>query len=171
MLSNISLVISIGRACQSLMESILWRHTGNRHACVSMLRLQTVCDSGACTVSVVVPDLFSLFSPKLNLKQGLLSDPEGYMFALIKTISRWIKTSMLGTRRGGCFSLLDAEVFWEDGTAPTVCVKKHVEGEFLFDHDGFCWSHVLFFSTTVLDTFTPAKYNHSFVLMATTQLH
>lgn len=40
---------------------------------------------------------------------------------------------MLGTRRGGCFSLLDAEVFWEDGTAPSVCVKKHEEGEFLFD--------------------------------------
>lgn len=56
------------------------------HACVFMLWLQTVCNSRACTVSVVVPDISSLFFPELNLKQGLLSDFEGYMFASIKTM-------------------------------------------------------------------------------------
>lgn len=118
-------------------------HRKTGHACVSTLQLQTVSSSGVCIVSVVVPDLFSLFSPNLNLKQGLLTDPEGYMLALIKTINTWIKTSMLGTGSEGggvgVGSLLDAGVFWEDGTAPTVCMKKHVEEEFLFDRDRFCW--------------------------------
>lgn len=70
---------------------------------VFMLRLQTVFSSGACTVSVVVPDLFSLFSPNLNLKQGLLSDPEGYMFVLIKTMSLTDKDVSVRSSRGwGC---------------------------------------------------------------------
>ena len=88
-----------------------------------MLWLQTVCRSGACTVSVVLPDLCRLFSPKVNLKQGLQSDPEGYAFATIRTMSLVDKNATLGTRRGGCFSLLVAEVFCEDRTASTVCVK------------------------------------------------
>lgn len=40
---------------------------------------------------------------------------------------------MFGTCRGGCFSLLDAEVFWEDGTALTVCVKIHVKSQISFN--------------------------------------
>lgn len=81
-------------------------------------------------MSVVLPDLCSLFSPKVNLKQGLQSDPKGYAFASIRTMSLVDRNATLGTRRGGCFSLLVAEVFWEDLLCE-YCVKIHVKSEFL----------------------------------------
>lgn len=77
------------------------RKTGR--ACVFVLWLQTVCSSRAVTVSVVVPDLCSFFPPKLNLKQGLLSHPEGHIFALIKTMSLMDKDGGVGNSQWGMF--------------------------------------------------------------------
>lgn len=104
MLSNTSLVISIGRACQSHFA---------------------ICSSRACTVSVVKPDLRSLFCPKLILKQGFLSHPEGYIFTLIKTMPLMDKDINVRGWVGGFWMQK-----WEVGTAPTVCVKLHVKSEF-----------------------------------------
>lgn len=77
------------------------RKTG--HACVFVLRLQTIFSGKASSVFVVVPDIFSLFSPKVNLKQELLSDPEGYMLAFIKSMSLMDKDINYGNSQGGMF--------------------------------------------------------------------
>lgn len=114
MLSNVSLVISIGKLCQSLMESILWWHRGKQAVLVFSCCGCRQSSAAEPALSVVVPDLFSLFSPKLNLKQGLLSDPEGYMFVLIKTMSPMDKDVNVGSSWGwgrvfffiGCRSVL-----------------------------------------------------------------
>lgn len=111
-------------------------------ACVFMLWLQTVFSSGACTVSVVVPDLFSLFSPKLNLKQGLLSDPEGYMFVLIKTMSLMDKDVNVGSSWGwGCvfFFIGRRSVLLRWHSIHCLCEntqRRRVFQQPLFDQDG-----------------------------------
>lgn len=124
-----------------------------------MLWLQTVCSSGACTVSVVVPDLCSLFSPKLNLKQGLLSHPEGHMFALIKTMSLMDKDVNVGNSQGGGAVFL----YWMQKSSG----KMAQHPLFVWEHNSFSisiWPRQVLLITCAplqLDTFTPAKHNHS----------
>lgn len=145
----LSLVISIGMACQSLMESILWQHRGKQAVLVfSCCGCRQSADSGACTVSVVVPDLCSLFSPKLNLKQGLLSDPEGYMFALIKTTSLMDKDINVWNLQGGMFFFIGCRGLlgrWH--STHCLCENTCQITDFfypLFDRDRFYSSHGLF---------------------------
>jgi len=112
-------------------------------ACVFVLRLQTIFSGGACVVSVAVPEIFSLFSPKVNLKQELLSDPEGYMLALIKTMSLMDKDVNAGNSQGGMFWF----IWWESPLRRCHSMPCLWENTFkkassffffltLFDHDG-----------------------------------
>lgn len=81
------------------------------------------------------------------------------MFALIKTMSLVDKDVPVGNPGDGgwgcVFSLLDAEVLWEDGILPTGCLTTTGPTCPVFSS----YIHL-----------TLAKYNHSNVLLATAQL-